>query len=143
MKIFTAILVLGIICSTSLSAQEKKIVVILDRQVIEAYEGYTKVKSVDCVTGKDSSTRIGTFRVEYHGDINYVSKKYEVPMPYPLFFDNGRAIHATSFVTIRSYSKWLGLNGVGTHGCVGVSESDAKWFYNWASDGTIISVISE
>jgi len=140
MKKIVILGILLILFSFTLVSQEKKIVVLIDRQVIQVYQDGKLLDEFDCVTGKNGSTKKGIFKIEYRGNANYMSKTYNVLMPYPLFFDDGRAIHGTSMATIRSYSKWLGLDGIGTHGCVGVTDSTAEWLFNWAPNGTPIII---
>ncbi|HEY7060617.1 MAG TPA: L,D-transpeptidase family protein [Chloroflexota bacterium] len=48
------------------------------------------------------------------------------------FTDDGAAIH---------YNYWSSNFGhPGSHGCLGVSLDDAKWFWDWADHGTVLNV---
>jgi hypothetical protein len=50
------------------------------------------------------------------------------------FTDDGAAIH---------YNYWSSDFGhPGTHGCLGLNLDDAKWFWDWASVGTVVNVHS-
>ncbi len=48
------------------------------------------------------------------------------------FTDDGAAIH---------YNYWsTNFGHPGTHGCLGLSLDDAKWFWDWASVGTVVNI---
>lgn len=123
-------------------AGAKKIVVNLHRQKLIASEGGKIVHEFDCITGRaGKETNSGTFKVMRKVK-DYTSKKYKAPMPYSMFFtDDGKAIHATPLAKIRSYVKYLGLGEPGSHGCVGLSDDDAKTMFEWAPVGTVVEVV--
>jgi len=125
-------------------AETKKIVVNLHRQKLIAYENGKIVHELDCITGRaGKETNPGLFRVELKVK-DYTSKKYKAPMPYSMFFTgDGKAIHATPLAKIRSYVKYLGLGEPGSHGCVGLSEDDAKLMYEWTPVGTVVEVLEK
>ena len=58
-------------------------------------------------------------------------------MPYSMFFSkDGKAIHGTSWATLRSYLHAYLTESVGSMGCVGLTEDDAKELYEWTpNDG--------
>ena len=65
-------------------------------------------------------------------------------MPYSMFFSkDGKAIHGTQWVTVRSYLHAYVTESVGSHGCVGLSREDAKILFDWAPVGTPIEVVEE
>jgi len=37
-----------------------------------------------------------------------------------------------------SYLKYVGIESIGSHGCVRLAEEDATWLFNWADVGTPI-----
>ena len=62
-------------------------------------------------------------------------------MPYSLKFTNDYcAIHGTGLSLIRSWAQYFGVPGLGSHGCVGLSNSNAKDVFDWAPVGTPITV---
>lgn len=72
-------------------------------------------------TGKTGfETPTGTYRAK-RMDVNYVSKTYDAPMPYAVFFTGGYAIHATNAVAK--------LGRPASHGCIRLAQNDAARFY--------------
>jgi lipoprotein-anchoring transpeptidase ErfK/SrfK len=118
----------------------KKILVHLKRNVLEAYEGDTLVYSFHCVTGNEGTTTPGTYKI-WEKVKDYTSKKYKAPMPFSCFFSQDhKAIHGTGFALPRSWAQWLGIEGIGSHGCVGLPDTNAETIFNWASVGTAVIV---
>ena len=123
----------------------KTIKVSLAQQIVEAYEGSTRIFLFDCVTGdKDHPTDSGVFRImrKVHP---YRSRTYNVQMDYAMFFTHdGKALHQYHGVvplsivrTARnSVSEWFG-----SHGCVRLTETDAKALYEWSPVGTTVQVL--
>ena len=69
-------------------------------------------------------------------DANHWSQLWDCPMAWSLFYTPaGRAIHATE---AKNYSS-LGRQPA-SHGCVRVSEEDARWLYQHTPLGTPVSV---
>jgi len=118
----------------------KKIVVDMTQHRLYALENGKVIHWWGCVIGRPGAdTRCGTFRIRAkHRD--YVSKAYKVPMPYTMFFDRGRAIHATGVAYGRSFLQAVGLGSVGSHGCVGLSRGAARFLFDWAVVGTPVEV---
>ncbi len=122
----------------------KSIKVNLTLQIVEAYEGITRVFRFDCVTGdKDHPTDRGIFRILRKAH-PYRSRTYNVQMNYAMFFTHdGKALHQYHGVvplsvvrTARSsVSEWFG-----SHGCVRLTEPAAKALYDWAAVGTTVQV---
>jgi lipoprotein-anchoring transpeptidase ErfK/SrfK len=70
------------------------------------------------------------------------SKTYGSPMPYSMFFSkDGKAIHGTGWAILRSYLHAYITESVGSMGCVGLTEEDAKAIYEWTPKGTLIVVL--
>ena len=117
----------------------------IDQQIVEAFEGSTKVFRFECVTGdRDHPADRGLFRIIRKPYFRYRSHAYNVQMNYPLFFTHdGKALHQYhgpmplwAVRSARSVSDW-----VGSHGCVRLVEDDAKGIYEWASIGTAVHVL--
>jgi len=69
---------------------------------------------------------------------------YDVEMPYTMFFtEDGKAIHGTKWATVRSYLHAYITESVGSQGCVGLSEEDAKALFEWAPLGTRVDIVEE
>jgi hypothetical protein len=127
------------------SVATRKIVVDLRTQKLEAYLGDTIVFSFPCVTGdRAHPTEPGRFKImrKVHP---YTSRTYKVPMDYAMFFTrDGKAIHQyhgpVALGLLRSFR--LGPLGatVGSHGCVRLSEVDARMMYAWTPVGTEVIV---
>ncbi|MBS1159586.1 MAG: hypothetical protein H6R15_2005 [Proteobacteria bacterium] len=127
-----------------MASAAKSIKVNLAQQIVQACEGSTKVFSFDCVTGdNEHPTYRGVFRVlrTVHP---YRSHTYNVQMDYALFFTHdGKALHQYHGVVplsvVRTARGSVG-DWFGSHGCVRLSEADAKVLYGWASVGTTVQV---
>ena len=119
----------------------KKIVVNIDRQKLTAVEDNKLVYEFDVVTGRPGKETIpGEYKISRKFE-DYTSKKYKVEMPYTMFFSaDGKAIHGTKWATLRSYLHVYITESVGSHGCVGLTEEDAKELFAWAPVGTTIVV---
>jgi lipoprotein-anchoring transpeptidase ErfK/SrfK len=131
----------------SKSKPEKIIRVNLQQQIVEVFEGPTRIFKFDCVTGdKGHPTDRGFFKVTIKPEnYRYRSHAYNVQMNYPLFFTrDGKALHqyhgSVPLSIVRSarnsVSDWFG-----SHGCVRLIETDAKALYEWASVGTKVHVL--
>jgi lipoprotein-anchoring transpeptidase ErfK/SrfK len=132
--------------ATAPGAGKKIIRVYLDQQRVEAFDGSAKVFAFDVVTGDaDHPTDPGTFRIMSKDRLHH-SKKYDVDMHYALFFtSDGKALHQyhgllpLSLVrTAKQGSDWFG-----SHGCVRLTEDDAKQLFEWAAIGTVVQVLRE
>ena len=65
-------------------------------------------------------------------------------MPYTMFFTaDGKAIHGTQMTALRSYLHTYLTESVGSQGCVGLTDDDAKALFEWAPLGTLIVVTTE
>ena len=120
----------------------KRIEVNLARNVVTAYEGDKAVKVFDCVCGRGGLTVPGEFRISRKIQ-DYRSRKYDAPMPFSLFFsDDGKAFHGSPWAVVRGYLQWLNIADWGSHGCVGLDNSDAQWLYAWSPVGTAVRIYS-
>ncbi|MFG2295023.1 L,D-transpeptidase family protein [Streptomyces sp. NPDC048603] len=82
-------------------------------------------------TGKDGTeTRTGLKKI-YYRSINHWSTIYNVSMPYSQFFDGGIAFHSTT------KSMW---NPPGSGGCVNMTPTDAKAYWNLLTKGEDVYV---
>jgi len=125
----------------------KRIYVDLKNEKLRAEERINNTWSTKfefhCITGDDdvpqNATHIGDFSIG-RKEKDYVSQKYNVPMPYSLFFDKGRAFHQTDHAEFRSFLQSIGINYFSTHGCVGLSGEAAKQLFEWAEIYTSVFV---
>ena len=136
----TIFMLLGVLMAAA-QADPKRIEVDLDRQVLLAFEGDTLVYEYDAVTGTCAKwTHPGVYAVESKIE-DYVSKTYDVEMPYTMFFtSDGKAIHGTSLAMVRSYLHAYVTDSVGSKGCVGLDEGDAEELFGWTPLGTPVVV---
>ncbi len=87
--------------------------------------------------GRPCRTPGGTFRVRSKGSPSCVSSKFPVgvggaAMPYCMFFHGGYAIHGSPYISNRN----------GSHGCIRVRTSAAKWLsHNFMRGGTKVVVL--
>ena len=63
-------------------------------------------------------------------------------MPYSMFFsEDGKAIHGTQWAAVRSFLHSYLTESVGSQGCVGLAEDDAKTLFAWAPVGTPVVIL--
>ena len=118
----------------------KVIKVSLSRQVLTALDGEKQIYRFDCTTGdRKSLTPTGSFSI-YRKDRRHFSAKYKAQMDFAMFFKGGVAIHMSHAVGVTSYLKLAGLDYFGSHGCVRLTEADAKVLFDWAPRGTRVLV---
>ena len=123
-------------------AGEKKILVNIEQQKLYAVQANKLIYEFDVVTGKPGKeTTIGDYRI-FRKVKDYHSRTYDSPMPYSMFFsEDGKAIHATSWATLRSYLHAYLTESVGSMGCVGLTDEDAEILYKWTPKGTLIIIL--
>jgi lipoprotein-anchoring transpeptidase ErfK/SrfK len=136
-----------IIASTAWGSEtikKKEIRVFIERQVLVALENGEEIYSFDIVTGRDEKeTTVGTYKI-FRKHEKYTSKTYGSEMPYTMFFTkDGKAIHGTTMATLRSYLHSYLTESVGSEGCVGLTDDNAKALFDWTPVGTPVIVISE
>jgi lipoprotein-anchoring transpeptidase ErfK/SrfK len=124
--------------------KEKEIQVFIEQQVLVAMEDGKEIYSFDIVTGRDSKeTTAGKYKI-FRKHEKYTSKTYGSEMPYTMFFtEDGKAIHGTQMATLRSYLHSYLTESVGSEGCVGLTDDNAKALFEWAPVGTPVLVMSE
>jgi lipoprotein-anchoring transpeptidase ErfK/SrfK len=131
-----------VITEGNAAGTRKKILVNIERQMLIAVEANKLVFEYDVVTGRpNKETHPGNFTITRKFK-DYTSKTYGSPMPYTMFFTkDGKAIHGTQWAAVRSYLHAYITESVGSQGCVGLSEGDAKELFNWAPIGTPILIL--
>lgn len=122
----------------------KEIHIYIERQILIAQENGEEVYNFDIVIGREGKeTTAGTFEI-FRKHEKYTSNAYGAEMPYAMFFTtDGKAIHGTQMATLRSYLQTYISEGVGSHGCVGLTDDNALALFEWAPMGTPVIVISE
>ena len=124
-------------------ALTKELHVNIERQTISAIENGEEVYTFDVVTGRDGKeTTAGRYSI-FRKEKKYVSKTYGSEMPYTMFFtEDGKAIHGTQMSALRSYLHSYLTESLGSQGCVGLTDDDAKALFEWAPIGTPVVVIT-
>ncbi len=87
---------------------------------------YTRPGLFQIETKKDTETMTGAFTSD-KSDFYYLDK-----VPWTMYFDNARALHAAYWRTLFGYEQ--------SHGCVNLAPGDAHWLYDWASVGDWVYV---
>jgi len=139
--------------TSSLSAADaeprtkKEIHVNIEQQILIAIENGSEIYTFDVITGKDGKdgkeTTAGRYSI-FRKEKRYTSKTYGSEMPYTMFFSSdGKAIHGTHMSSLRSYLHAYITESVGSQGCVGLTDDDAKALFEWAPLGTPIVIISD
>ena len=124
------------------AASLKFILVDVDSQKLAAMDDYKSVYIFNVVTGRPGKeTTTGKYTI-FKKHEEYTSKTYDVPMPYSMFFSkDGKAIHGTGWATLRSFLHTYLTESVGSQGCVGLTEEDAKTLFAWAPVGTPVVIL--
>jgi lipoprotein-anchoring transpeptidase ErfK/SrfK len=120
----------------------------LSRQTATAYIGNTPVYTARVTTGKNGRTPTGTFRIRYRV-FNETMDSSTIGIPrnsaggwylrnvyFTQYFTNqGHALH---------YNYWAPRSVFGNRptsaGCVGMEYGDARYFWNFARNGTTVSI---
>jgi predicted lipoprotein with Yx(FWY)xxD motif len=116
-------------------------------QQLYAFEGDRLVMQTACSTAGHSrhwapgdnryeipSTPLGSYRI-FSKETDHLSRAYQVHMRYALFYDGGRAIHATQ----PSLYRQLGRPASG--GCVRLTRRNALNLFQWAHVGDPVYVV--
>lgn len=125
----------------------KLIEVDLSSQTMRALEGGKTIFTFDCVTGStDHPTEPGQFRI-LNKSPKHVSRKYNVPMHWALFFTvDGKAFHQYHGVlplgAVRAFKEAV-TDYVGSHGCVRLTEQNARALYDWATLNTAVQIMGK
>ena len=109
------------------ATKNKEIKIFIERQVLVAIENGKEIYSFDIVTGREKKeTTVGSYTI-FRKHKKYISKTYGSEMPYTMFFTkDGKAIHGTNLTTLRSYLHSYLTESVGSMGCVGMTDDNAK-----------------
>jgi lipoprotein-anchoring transpeptidase ErfK/SrfK len=123
---------------------DKEIRVYVEEQTLAALENGEPVYTFDIVSGKvDKETSVGAFKI-FRKHEKYTSKTYGSEMPYTMFFtQDGKAIHGTNMATLRSYLQTYLTESMGSQGCVGLTDDNAKLLFDWAPVGTPVVVVTQ
>ncbi|APX34438.1 hypothetical protein BH708_18930 [Brachybacterium sp. P6-10-X1] len=124
---------------------EKWIDVDLTNKTVTAYVGDTPVWGPrSMVDGKEGNeTPTGTYEIYLRYDQQDMTNAAYYPeghpkyyltedVPWVQYFHNGYGFHGAPWRSSFGYS--------GSHGCINMPVSDAKWLYDWASMGTRVEV---
>jgi hypothetical protein len=111
-------------------------------QVLTAYEDDRMVFATLISSGlQQFATQPGLYRIYAQVEFDNMSGAYTATksdfyyiedVPWTMYFDGDRAIHAAYWHDGFGFRK--------SHGCVNLSPSDAYWLYTWASKGTWVWV---
>ncbi len=122
---------------------EKWIDIDLSTATVSAFEGATIVRGpTPMVPGRPGrETATGTYHVYYKTALQTMRgveddgvTPYETPdVPWATYFTGDYAMHGAPW---RSSFGWSGPGG--SHGCVNMPVSEAKWIYDWAPIGTTV-----
>jgi lipoprotein-anchoring transpeptidase ErfK/SrfK len=106
----------------------------LEEQTISVYENSQLVFATMGATGaKPFWTRPGVFQIFEKKEAETMRNNdptdfyYLEDVPYTMYFDGARALHAAYWRTRFGYPQ--------SHGCVNLSMGDARWLFDWANIG--------
>jgi hypothetical protein len=121
---------------------ERWIEINLEEQVMLVYDQRQLVYATMVSTGVEPFyTRPGLFQVYQKKDTETMRGSFEADrsdyyylenVPWTMYFDEARALHAAYWHTLFGYPQ--------SHGCVNLSPADARWLYEWAQDGEWVYV---
>jgi lipoprotein-anchoring transpeptidase ErfK/SrfK len=116
-------------------AELKYIRVDLSMQQMYAYENGHVVRTSTVSTGLAYTPTVqGDYHIYRKVDAQLMTGPgYYLPaVPYVMYFYRGYALHG---------AYWHDNFGQpASHGCVNISPDEARWFYNWADIGTLVSI---
>jgi lipoprotein-anchoring transpeptidase ErfK/SrfK len=129
-----------------IASQEKTVVVNPRVHTWAAYDNGELVKAGLATSGADwcpdlgrpCHTRSGNFRINSLGSEDCKSTKFPIPrggapMPYCMYFDNGRALHGVPEGEVAEANL--------SHGCVRLHVADAEWLrYDFVNVGTKVVI---
>jgi lipoprotein-anchoring transpeptidase ErfK/SrfK len=111
----------------------------LEEQTIAVYENNQLVFATMGATGsKPFWTRPGTFQISEKKEAETMRNNdpsdfyYLENVPFTMYFDGARALHAAYWRTRFGYPQ--------SHGCVNLSMGDAHWLFDWANVGDWVYV---
>ena len=117
------------------SSISKEIVVVLNEQKVYAYQDGQVVHSSLASTG---IARYPTPVGQYHIYTKYISTLMRGPgyylpnVPYTMYFYGSYGLHGTYWH--KNFGHPM------SHGCVNLPTEEARWFYEWAPVGTLVTV---
>jgi lipoprotein-anchoring transpeptidase ErfK/SrfK len=110
-----------------------RIEVLIDRQLVLAIDDNQVVRAIHVSTGKPSTpTTIGSFRV-YGKFARWWSTPFREWLLWASAFTGGIAMH--QYPDVPTYAA--------SHGCVRVTQYDAKWLFDFNSVGEPVTVIAK
>ena len=122
--------------STSVPAEDKRIEVWLNDQIVIAYEGDTQVQMIRCSGGmkyfNGYLTPTGAFTTDYKRPSRHMvagskadANSYDLPgVPWVCFIDDkGVSFHGTYWHNDFGKPR--------SHGCINLPSAGAKWLYRW------------
>jgi len=111
----------------------------LEEQTIAVYENSQLVFATMGATGAEPFwTRPGVFQIYEKKEAETMRNNdpadfyYLEDVPYTMYFDGARALHAAYWRTRFGYPQ--------SHGCVNLSMGDARWLFDWANVGDWVYV---
>ncbi len=114
----------------------------LAEQTLAVYENNQLVFATMIASGLDPFwTQPGLFQIYQKKITEDMSGAFEADksdfyylenVPYTMYFDKARAIHAAYWRTFLGYPQ--------SHGCINMSVGDAAWMFNWAQEGDWVFV---
>ena len=113
----------------------KEIVVVIHEQRVYAYEDGKLVRSTLASTGiARYPTRVGQFRIytKYLATLMTGPGYYLPNVPYTMYYSGGYALHGTYWHHNFGHPM--------SHGCVNLPTPEARWLYEWAPVGTLVTV---
>jgi lipoprotein-anchoring transpeptidase ErfK/SrfK len=127
------------------AARDKRIEINTDNQTLRAFLGKLLVYDFDCVTGDSSHPTDPGNHTIFRKQHPCRSIPYNVQMNFAQFFTgDGKAIHQyhgiLPLAVVRVAKK--GTDWFGSHGCVRLTESNAKTLFAWTpANGTLVKVV--
>jgi len=125
--------------TVTLASADKWIEIDLSKQRVTIYMGDQPIKSVLVSTGRAKTpTRVGTYAIYSKRTVmtmtgTIAGDYYYVPnVKWVSFFDGGEAFHGTYWH--HNFGRPM------SHGCVNMTEADAKFLYDFAPIGTKVVV---
>jgi lipoprotein-anchoring transpeptidase ErfK/SrfK len=112
----------------------------LSQKTFWAYNNGELIKSGPVLGGKRGyRTPKGVFRI-YRKSKNHRSSKYPRPMggakmPFAMFLQNAKTWRKTGIAFHQG-----SLKGAGSHGCIRLNMSDARWLYRTYKVGTLVFI---
>ncbi|MDY6873792.1 MAG: L,D-transpeptidase [Chloroflexota bacterium] len=114
----------------------------LFEQVMAVYEeGQLQFATIVATGVEPFYTRPGVFQIDEKKPLETMRGAFEADrsdfyylqdVPWTMYFDEARALHAAYWRTFFGYPQ--------SHGCVNLSPGDANWLFQWADEGDYVWV---